>query len=522
MSISAFNFSSVSGGPIILLRQGQLLTYSITGTFVGTLQLVKSVDGGISWEILRTKTAAVSNEMLTIDNKAESTALVRLRCTAYTSGTALTTIGPIENKTGLAALDRLGVFGQNRKIRTIIPYGDSRMGNGFFYVDGASTNRYFADMGLFTWAQAIAKADVTVPINAGISGETVQQIYNRLPIILAAEPDAIIYSGSYNDTINGTGNVANLIDTIQATFDGLRRAGIYNFCIANPPPISGNPTAHKQATFAINSWMRNYFKRYPYAGVYVDINKALADPATGLMITNGYHDNVHLSNYGACLAGYQFYPYLANKTNLVSLPENFLETPAGSPNSGANIPGSLQLLSNPLMQGTGGSAGTGNSGTVPTGFSGSRTGTSSCVFSIGTGADLGNKLIMTCTGAADNEQIVLSSADFATSAPSGGTYFANGIIRVTAQTNLSRVWARIIIAGATITYVCAWGTDTGGVSDFALPAVTPYLANLYFQTPEITTAEAASAAVFYIIAEFEGAGSAVIEIERCGVWRSVP
>ena len=94
MASTSVSFSSVAKGTAVLLRNHQQMTYNLTGSFDATLQLVRSVDGGASWEVLVTLIAG-DNKTITIDNKAERTALIRWQCVEYNSGTAVSTISTL-------------------------------------------------------------------------------------------------------------------------------------------------------------------------------------------------------------------------------------------------------------------------------------------------------------------------------------------------------------------------------------------------------------------------------------------
>jgi len=90
MSIVARSFTSVGAGTAISVKHNAYFAYSISGTFVGTIVLERSTNG-ISWDILTTKTAAASDKLLA-NHPAQGNAQYRLRCSAYTSGTIVTTI----------------------------------------------------------------------------------------------------------------------------------------------------------------------------------------------------------------------------------------------------------------------------------------------------------------------------------------------------------------------------------------------------------------------------------------------
>lgn len=63
------------------------ITYTLSGTFVATLQLQYSPSAGRTWKVLLTTTTAVS-----VSNLLVSAGMYRWVCTDYTSGTAVTTV----------------------------------------------------------------------------------------------------------------------------------------------------------------------------------------------------------------------------------------------------------------------------------------------------------------------------------------------------------------------------------------------------------------------------------------------
>lgn len=87
--MASASFTAVGKGADILVDSGSTITYSLSGTFAGTLQLVSSTDGGNSWRILLQRTTATSGSYI-LDTPAGQRSLVCWRCTAYTSGTAVT------------------------------------------------------------------------------------------------------------------------------------------------------------------------------------------------------------------------------------------------------------------------------------------------------------------------------------------------------------------------------------------------------------------------------------------------
>jgi hypothetical protein len=75
----------------IHLKQGQSYYYSVSGTFVATIRLEKSEDGGRSWVKIQDFTAASLGSLLA-ESPDRQDRLYRLNCIAFTSGTAVTVL----------------------------------------------------------------------------------------------------------------------------------------------------------------------------------------------------------------------------------------------------------------------------------------------------------------------------------------------------------------------------------------------------------------------------------------------
>jgi len=83
-------FTAVGGGTAILIRRGSSITYTLTGGATATLNLERSNNAGVAWEIISTVTA--NTGPTTITNEGNSDALYRWNCTSYGSGTATGTV----------------------------------------------------------------------------------------------------------------------------------------------------------------------------------------------------------------------------------------------------------------------------------------------------------------------------------------------------------------------------------------------------------------------------------------------
>src|SRR5947209_511085 len=74
------------------VRAGENFSYAISGTFVGTVVIERQVANDVpSWETLLTASAGASG-YLPAETKGEPMARIRVRCSAYTSGTIVTSI----------------------------------------------------------------------------------------------------------------------------------------------------------------------------------------------------------------------------------------------------------------------------------------------------------------------------------------------------------------------------------------------------------------------------------------------
>lgn len=108
MALSVTNsFTAVGNGPSLLVRNMDAFTYTVSGTWVGTVVLQKTKDG-INYEPIVSLTGnatAVRVEVSTSDNMSAS---YRFQCSAFTSGTIVTALTE-SPKTLVEYLDGNGV-----------------------------------------------------------------------------------------------------------------------------------------------------------------------------------------------------------------------------------------------------------------------------------------------------------------------------------------------------------------------------------------------------------------------------
>lgn len=94
MSIVNKSFTAVGASEKLLVSSGSVLNVSISGTYAATLVVEQSRNGGMSWEPLLTSAVANAtvNEDILIEDPANQAVQVRIRCSAFTSGTVVTAL----------------------------------------------------------------------------------------------------------------------------------------------------------------------------------------------------------------------------------------------------------------------------------------------------------------------------------------------------------------------------------------------------------------------------------------------
>jgi len=89
------SFTGTGVGPEILIKDGNSFTYVVSGTFVATWVLEKTGNGGLTYTQIATGTGTVDTTHRL--ETGEKSAAFRFRCSAYTSGTMVTSITDAED-----------------------------------------------------------------------------------------------------------------------------------------------------------------------------------------------------------------------------------------------------------------------------------------------------------------------------------------------------------------------------------------------------------------------------------------
>lgn len=94
MSAATKSFTATGAGPEFLSKRGETFSYALSGTFVATIVLETFIAGG--WTPVVSATIADSGTITPEPGKASRR--YRYRCSAFTSGTAVTTISELTSQ----------------------------------------------------------------------------------------------------------------------------------------------------------------------------------------------------------------------------------------------------------------------------------------------------------------------------------------------------------------------------------------------------------------------------------------
>jgi hypothetical protein len=92
MATLSKSFTAAGNGTGLSIVPDDKMTYDVSGTFVGTVVLERTLDAGATWTTITSATGAASG---TIHNQEAKTATYRFRCSAFTSGTIVTALADV-------------------------------------------------------------------------------------------------------------------------------------------------------------------------------------------------------------------------------------------------------------------------------------------------------------------------------------------------------------------------------------------------------------------------------------------
>lgn len=113
MATVAASFTAVGSGSRLFVRHGESFTYSVSGTFVGTVVLERTRNGGLTFESTGISATAAASGTVFVETPDQAPAEYRFRCSAFTSGTIVTSLADVTTEMTNVLRDASGadVFG---------------------------------------------------------------------------------------------------------------------------------------------------------------------------------------------------------------------------------------------------------------------------------------------------------------------------------------------------------------------------------------------------------------------------
>ena len=99
MASTSDSLTGTGGGSLLLLRHGEEYTYDISGTFVGTVRIERTQDGGNSYTAVSDDFTSTGSGTLLAETPDRGQAQYRFNCTAYTSGTIVVVLADVNDVT---------------------------------------------------------------------------------------------------------------------------------------------------------------------------------------------------------------------------------------------------------------------------------------------------------------------------------------------------------------------------------------------------------------------------------------
>lgn len=238
--------------------------------------------------------------------------------------------------------------------------GDSITSNAYGSNAGAT---FWQLIGYATWLRQLTRQKINLPSTNlfATSGYTTAQIITtHLPGAIAANLDVCVVHCASNDVVNTGIALATIKSNLNTIFQALLENGTAIVAIPPMPRVSLSATIRKRMD-NINRWINEYARSHSGVRVldmnpiFTDATHASGDPISGVLLADGIHPCVN----GAYLIARELAPIVMsliqpNEMRITSTTDVYDAThnPLGS------------LITNGLLNGTGGTAGTGTTGTV--------------------------------------------------------------------------------------------------------------------------------------------------------------
>lgn len=96
METVASSFTAVGNGTGLSVAAGKYFNYSVSGTFVGTVILERTRNGGLTYTQIGSAITSASSGNIFVETPNGDQASYRFRCTAFTSGTIVTSMSDFD------------------------------------------------------------------------------------------------------------------------------------------------------------------------------------------------------------------------------------------------------------------------------------------------------------------------------------------------------------------------------------------------------------------------------------------
>lgn len=359
--------------------------------------------------------------------------------------------------------------------RRVIKIGDSRVQRGDTVAPHATGQKTYATDPLLwgMWLAGGRRCYSTPDLNFGVSGETTAQVLARAGDWLAPDAaTALIFVGT-NDSQGNSPLIADTLANIAIMRDLLLARGKRVIIVADTPRGDTTFTAARVANLNRHILLRNTllgWSDFAPGRLYIaDPWQFMASSAATLgdAIVGKLHDGVHLSPWGARDVGRPLAPILQHIFSPVDI---LPATNSDVFNATTNPTGCLNA--NPMMDGTGGTAGAGTTGSIATSWTIAASAGMTIVASKVTGSDGKVWQQIAWSGTPSGNTIGLMSLNIAANVSLGDTLEAVGEWELDAgATNLGGIGVGIRSVINSVAVLNQEGVREGGV--FGPEAVGP-------------------------------------------------
>lgn len=393
--------------------------------------------------------------------------------------------------------------------------------------------------GYMTWARILSggKVDFDSSLNFGVSGDTSMMALARVQSVINAAPDACVVLVGTNDPFNSVpfgdeSTVGSTVYSCATIYRTLRAAGIAVVMVpvlprAKDSGAGGITSANRAKLLRIYRWQVTFAARNKWITLadptqqWVDYTTGNGDPWGGLGSATAWTtDGLHASQRG----GYWVGSAVSDAVSSMIANWDGVKTPGEAYDATNNPAGNL--VANPMMTGTGGTASTGFTGSIASSWTAQRQGGT-------TGAGVGSKVTKTLSNGKtyDQQQWVLTAPSGASTEEfqlrqtiAAGITFGTDSVYAECEIEVSSITAGSLVGvdlrlsdGTKIVYACRYDQGVGYAVDTAFSGI--------FRTPVFTPGSGATFVQPQVMVRIDGtvaSAGATVKVSRVGVYKTQP